>query len=170
MSTSMGPVRPTNTLAMVSMALLLVVACGADTTAPRGAASSASASSSTQPSAGDPAVWMLDSSSLLTSASDTFTARITRLGCSGGVTGNVLDPDISLTDTQVVVTFKVEALPVLGSNAGYTCPGNDRVDHIVKLGAPIGSRVLVDGNCLPGRPAERTAFCEDHGERWHPSG
>lgn len=44
----------------------------------------------------------------LSAASDSFTAVVNRLGCSGGVTGEVFEPSIAIDDRDIVVTFDVE--------------------------------------------------------------
>jgi hypothetical protein len=126
--------------------------------------------------AGDPAVWMTASgwaaanylppvAEAVTSESSTFTAQVTRLGCSSGITGEVLAPEIVLSETEIVVTFSVDPLP---QDRNYACPGNDLVPDVVELGEAIGPRQLVDGACLPGGAAETTTLCADGAVRWHP--
>ena len=127
---------------------------------------------------GDAAVWMLAEQIKMqsmtpvpdediTTSTTTFVAHVMRLGCSGGVTGGVLEPTVTWSEAQVVLTFEVEALP---TNRDYTCPGNDAVPISVELGRPIGSRQLVDGACLPGQEAATTALCTyDSGVRWSPT-
>lgn len=116
----------------------------------------------TEPEPGDTAVWDIDPAALPSSGASTFTAKVSRLGCNGGMTGTVLRPGVRLEDTRVVVTFTVEADP-----DGGTCPGNDWVSNVVDLGEPIGSRTLVDGSCLDGAEAATTSFCaDDAGVRW----
>lgn len=112
------------------------------------------------PEPGDAAVWEVDPADRASlSRVTSFTALVTRLGCSSGVTGRVLRPGVVVTDTEVVVTFTVAANPV-----GGECPGNDQVPYEVVVGEPIGDRVLVDGACLED-DAGSTSFCEDGGIR-----
>ena len=125
---------------------------------------------------GDPAVWMTAAgwaaanylapvAEEVTSESSAFTAQVTRLGCSSGVTGEVLSPEIVSSESEIVVTFSVDSLP---QDVDYECPGNDQVPYVVELGEPIGARQLVDGACLPGGAAETTTLCADGAVRWHP--
>lgn len=77
-------------------------------------------------------------------SSDTsFTAEVTRLGCSSGMTGNVREPDVVLTSDEITVTFTVDPLP----DDSYNCIGNPSVSYEVNLGEPVGDRKLVDGAC-----------------------
>jgi hypothetical protein len=117
-----------------------------------------------QPDPGDAATWSVDPDAPPSPAASTFTADVTRLGCHGGETGEVLHPGVVVTDDEVVVTFTVAA------DAGtFTCPGNDQVPYEVDLGQPLGDRRLVDGSCSPGAEAATTSSCsEDGGVRWRP--
>lgn len=85
---------------------------------------------------------------------------VTRLGCAGGETGNVLPPTVDENDTQIVVTFAVE--PARGES---TCPGNKPVMQNVTLDRPLGARTLVDGACLDGE-AVSTGPCVEGAQRW----
>jgi hypothetical protein len=115
------------------------------------------------PDGGATAVWNIDSDDPPDPASESFTARVTRLECSGGETGHVLEPAVTADSGQIVVTFTVEPLPV----GYYTCPGNDEVPQVVELGEAIGQRKLVDGACLSGE-AVSTSLCADGAVRWRP--
>jgi len=53
------------------------------------------------------ATWDLAPNQTLDADTTSFTALVTRLGCNSGVTGDVNDPDIELTDAEVVLTFTV---------------------------------------------------------------
>jgi hypothetical protein len=94
---------------------------------------------------------------------DSFTAIVTRLGCSGGSTGEVLAPVIDLRRNEIVVTFFVAALP----EGFHTCEGNNGVPYVVSVGEAIGGRSLVDGSCLGGEPTQ-TTFCAGGSTRWQP--
>lgn len=112
---------------------------------------------------GDTATWTIDNQTPPSSLSTSFTAMVTRLGCSGGLTGHVLDPVIDAGRDEVVVTFSVAPLdPALD----YTCPSNDVVAMSVTLDEPLGGRRLVDGACLGDSDAVQTAACETGAVRW----
>lgn len=116
-----------------------------------------------EPEPGDAAVWTVDPAGALTVESTSFTARVTRLGCSGGITGQVFPPAIELRADAIVVTFLVEHIP------GGECPGNNAVPFDVTLPEPVGNRPILDGACAPGARAATTAFCVSGGERWDPA-
>lgn len=107
----------------------------------------------------DPAFWAMPQQQL-DSTSTTFVANVVRLGCNGGVTGEVFEPEIVIDDSRIVITFTVESAP-----AGR-CPTNDAVPYVVDIGQPIGDRQLVDGACLPGGAAASTMWCGPDGVRW----
>jgi hypothetical protein len=102
----------------------------------------------------------------IANGSTSFTANVIRLECSGGVTGQVLAPEIVLSDSEIVISFSVEPLPQ--GEVEYTCPGNPPVPYVVELGEPIGLRQLIDAACLPGGAAETTTLCADGAARWSP--
>ncbi len=113
---------------------------------------------------GDAAVWYVDEKERLTSTSTGFTATVSRLGCNGGVTGDVVPPDIVYGESEIVVTFWVT--PKQRGDA--SCPGNDFVAFSVQLSEPIGVRTLVDGVCRGGGGASTTAFCSPDEVRYRP--
>ncbi len=114
------------------------------------------------PEPGDAAVWDVDPAVPPAADSSSFTANVSRLDCNGGVTGTVLRPGVRPEETRIIITFTVEADP-----DGGDCPSNDWVPYEVDLGAPIGSRTLVDGSCLDEAEAATTSHCaEDAGIRW----
>ena len=110
---------------------------------------------------GDAATWTVTDGAV-TSETQQFEALVTRLGCAGGLTGEVLEPDISVGSDEVTIEFAVESI-----SGDQTCPGNDQVAVNVDLGEPIGERKLVDGQC--SSEAATTAFCSDGGIRWSPN-
>jgi hypothetical protein len=112
---------------------------------------------------GDIAVWGIGEG-LPTRSTEAFTASVYRLECSGGETGEVLPPDVSVEETKIVVTFSVKPLP---EGVAYTCQGNPSVPYLVELGEPVGERELVDGACLSGE-AVTTSFCLEGPVRWSP--
>ena len=105
---------------------------------------------------GDTATWVLLDPAAVGPESTELTVGVTRLGCASGVTGAVLDPQVEITDEQVVVTIDVDPLP----QGQYECQGNDTVEYVVTLAEPLGDRDLMDGACLAGE-AVGTAACVD---------
>jgi hypothetical protein len=157
--------------------VVLVGACGSTQHAAspppssRPTAPTSSEPTSTEPTpvarAGATAIWTIGpddgGAQHLTSQSTSFTAYVSRLACSGGQTGTVLEPTIDRSETDVTVTFTVEALPP----GAYTCPGSPPVPFTVDLGLPIGNRRLIDGACRPGSDAATTSWCVGGAVRWH---
>jgi hypothetical protein len=88
-----------------------------------------------------------------------FTVLVTRLGCNGGVTGEVQPPAVDYQDRRIVLTFVVKP----GEPSSATCQGNDQVPYDVSLEEPLGDRQLVDGQCLSGGEARDTLDCEAAG-------
>jgi hypothetical protein len=80
---------------------------------------------------------------------------VTRLECSGGMTGKLLVPVVSLGTGDIVIRADAAANPP----GAYTCLGNDAVAVTVTLPEPIGNRSLADAACLAGE-AVRTANCQ----------
>lgn len=110
---------------------------------------------------GDPGIWT--TLGTVTPESTEITLGVTRLGCSSGVTGEVLTP---------VVDYSAERILILTNVAPWgtgvaTCPDNDVVPVTVRLKEPIGRRDLVDVACLATR-ARDTTFCADGPVRWSP--
>ena len=114
------------------------------------------------PSLGDPATWTLAEPDAVNAASTTLTLNVTRLGCSGGKTGEVLKPTVSTSDTQIIIRANVK--PRTGP---ADCRGNDAVQINLALDEPVGARVLLDAACLEG-DAVRTSFCAKGAARWKP--
>lgn len=150
-------------LFVLATVVLIITACGSDDTGVSGAATDPSPSEP-MPDRGATAVWNIDNAEPPTTTAGSFVALVTRLECSGGETGEVLEPVITTDDEQIVVTFTVEPLPP----GDYTCPGNNEVPHVVLLDRPIGARDLVDGACVSGE-AVSTIFCADGPVRWSSS-
>ena len=124
-------------------------------------AAMAAACSDGQASSENAAVWVLENRGPLPESSTSFAADVTRLACSGGVTGTVMAPTISVRDTDIIVTFTVSSL----APGSYTCVGGRPVRYVVEIGQPIGTRRLIDGACLPGAAAATTAVCDGGGVR-----
>ncbi len=111
---------------------------------------------------GTAATWTITPDHLPAATSTSFTAYVTRLGCSGGVTGTVFEPTIATAGEALVVTFTVEAI-----HSGR-CPNNEPVPYTVELNEPLGTRTLVDGACNPGGAATGTSSCTEGGVRFRP--
>ena len=116
------------------------------------------------PSLGDPATWTLAEPDATSATSTTLILNVTRLGCSGGKTGDVLKPTFSSSNTQIIIRANVKPLTGLG---GARCPGNNAVQVTLVLEEPVGARVLLDAACLEG-DAVRTSFCAKGAARWTP--
>lgn len=116
------------------------------------------------PAVGAAAVWVGGPDQELGPSSTVFTALVSRLGCNSGVTGEVLSPDIRVTESDVIVTFSVAP----ERSGAADCQGNDQVPYEVSLPEPLGDRALVDGQCLDGGEAGTTSFCQPDGTRWAP--
>lgn len=110
------------------------------------------------PTRGDTATWELRGD--VSADSRTLEIGVTRLGCADGVTGAVLEPQVTYEEDRVVIEVDVEAL----DDGAYTCPSNDVVPVLVELDEQVGDRSLVDGACLDG-DAVTTSFCVDQ-SRW----
>lgn len=111
-------------------------------------------------SRGETATWTVRDPGAVSEESTTLELDVVRLGCASGVTGRVLDPDVSYHHDRIVI--RIDVAP-----SGHTdadCRGNDAVPITVELTEPVGGRRLVDGACLDG-DAVNTSFCESD-VRW----
>lgn len=111
---------------------------------------------------GDVGIWQLPEDANVTAETTSFTIEVTRLACAGGVTGEVLEPAIEVTDTTVIIVARVSKQ----DDREYECPSNDWVPVAVNLPEPIGQRQLVDGECELGESGY-VSDCEDS-MRWDP--
>lgn len=109
------------------------------------------------------ATWDLTKDQVPDSDTTAFTVEVTRLGCNSGETGTVNDPDIEVSDTQVVITFTVSP----GEPGSADCQGNNAVSYHVELPEALGERELVDGGCDLAE-ASSTAPCEPSSVRYTP--
>jgi hypothetical protein len=158
-------IRTRHPLLLVYTSLLsLAAACGAAAEpSPAGPGGTSGAGASTSAAGGDAAVWFLAPDQDLQESSTTFTALVSRLGCNNGVTGQVLEPEIHMSESEVVVTFSVA-----GQHGPADCQGNDQVPYEVDLGEPLQARTLVDGQCRPSGAAASTSFCVPDATRFRP--
>ena len=81
----------------------------------------------------------------------TVEVRVGALACTSGnpSAGGILPPQITQTASSVKVTFFTKPLP----SGGYTCQGVPGAPYTVKLGRPLGSRTLLNGDAYPPSPA-----------------
>ena len=160
-----APLRPTEVmmrsrlvLVLTSASLIAVTGCEAatapSTVGPAESSEATTSASATTSVHGAAAVWHLKPGQNLQRSSTTFTALVWRLGCNSGVTGEVLAPEIDITEAEAVVTFRVAPM-----QSGGRCQSNERVPYEVNLGEPLQDRAIVDGQCLPGGEAAATADC-----------
>lgn len=108
--------------------------------------------------------WELLHPDQVTPESTSLEVGVQRVGCAGGVTGEVLEPQVNVEAAKIVIQTDVAALP----DGAYTCPSNDTVAITIKLPEPVGSRELVDAVCLDTE-RQGHAYCTDGGIRWAPS-
>jgi len=141
---------------LLVLTVLVVAACGDDEV---GVGTDEGSSGVT----GATATWTVADDVPPTEDAESFTAMVERLGCSGGETGEVLEPNVVTDKEQIVVTMSVEPLP----SGDYTCPGNKAEPYVVELDGAIGERQLVDGACLTEEAAS-TSKCSDGAVRWRP--
>ncbi len=92
---------------------------------------------------GDPATWQLADPGAVTADSTSIDVEVSRLGCSSGKTGDLLDPVVSYEADRV--TIRIDAAPI--GEGIQACPSNDVVPITVALTEPLGQRTLVDGGC-----------------------
>lgn len=110
-----------------------------------------------------PGAWELLHPDQVTPESTSLEVGVHRVGCSGGETGDVLEPKVSVEATRIIIQTDVAPLP----DGVYSCPGNDNVPITVNLPEPVGDHELFDAVCLD---AQRLgyAYCQDGGVRWTP--
>ena len=114
------------------------------------------------PATGSTAVWVLKNPKSVTRTSTRLELEVTRAECSGGKTGTILQPEVSLGPSDIVIRAAAEPL-----SGPQICPGNDSVTVTVTLPEPVGDRQLIDAACLEGS-AVRTSDCADGAARWKP--
>jgi hypothetical protein len=115
------------------------------------------------PQQGAPGMWELANPDQINTSSTSIDILVTRVDCSGGETGEIMEPVASMGTDDIIV--RADVLP--NSEEFNTCQGNDSVAVTVALPEPIGNRILVDALCL-GRENIRTSFCDTSGIRWAP--
>ena len=103
---------------------------------------------------GEPGTWELLDPDSVTAGTTVLHLGVTRVDCSSGVTGKVLEPKVTYEPTRIVIETDVEALNLKEA----TCPGNPPVRVRLQLSEPIGDRDLVDGYCVSGE-GHHTSFC-----------
>lgn len=112
------------------------------------------------------AVWHLLNPADVESETTRLELGVTRVECSSGVTGDVLEPiEVQYEDDRILLRTDVEPLGLDAAD----CQGNPVVPVTVDLAEPIGDRALVDVACTRA-PVSTTTWCEDDGVRWSPPG
>lgn len=120
-------------------------------------------SGTSQPQTGDLGSWELLNASEITSESTTLKLGVTRVDCASGITGTILEPQVTLEKDRITVRSDVER-----AKAGVgTCQSNNVVPVTLELQEPVGNRELFDAICLDEYKLT-TAFCLDGGVRWKP--
>ena len=115
------------------------------------------------PAIGSPATWVLAKPKSVSRASISLELEVTRVECSGGKTGTILQPVVSMGPEDIVI--RADAQPLTGGS--HSCQGNDSVTVTITLPEPVGDRPLMDAVCLEGRTV-RTSYCADGAARWKP--
>jgi hypothetical protein len=103
---------------------------------------------------GEPGTWELLEAGAVTASTTVLHLGVTRVDCSSGVTGKVLEPKVTYEQTRIVIETDVEPLNLEVA----TCPGNPPVRVRLELSEPIGERDLVDGYCSSGE-GPHTSHC-----------
>ncbi|MFS0866546.1 hypothetical protein AB3M83_04310 [Microbacterium sp. 179-B 1A2 NHS] len=97
-----------------------------------------------------------------TADSTSIDIAVTRLECASGVTGDVLEPEVTYERDRILI-----ATPVADNHSdAATCQDNDAVPITVVLTEPVGDRLLIDAACLEPEAGDLIA-CEDD-VRWRP--
>jgi hypothetical protein len=112
----------------------------------------------------DPAVWTVAPNQSQTPASTEFTAIVSRVRC-GGAKHETVEPTIEADRSAITITFRMK--PKVTGDA--LCAAETGIAYQVHLDEPIGTCVVVDGECHDGSIANGTSACLDHGLRltWH---
>lgn len=113
---------------------------------------------------GAPALWALADPDAVGPTTTVLTLEVMRSECSSGVTGTVLEPAITFSDSEVLIRAAVDPL---AAGQPQTCQGNPVVRHTVTLPEPLGERTLMDAACLV-EPDLRTTYCAQGATRWSP--
>lgn len=139
-------------LALTTAAVLVLTACGSDSSA------------TSAPAPGAEGTWELMAPGQVTPDTTSIDIGVTRVACASGVTGEIEKPVVTYEPNQIII--RADVVPHEDPDAAYLCPGNDAVPVTVNLDEPIGDRELVDGVCLAGE-ATGTSFCAN-AVRWQP--
>jgi hypothetical protein len=103
------------------------------------------------PAGVDSADWWVDPGAALPGPDVTTIAGFVReRACASGRSpeGRVLGPVVLYSESAVVVTYAIAALP-----GGQDCQGNPALEVTVELAEPLGERALLDGGTFPPRDA-----------------
>lgn len=107
--------------------------------------------------------WQFVQSSEVNAKSKKLRISVSRVGCAGGKTGNIYQPTVTESATEIRILTEAEPL----KEGAYTCPSNDFVEVTLTLAAPIGTRKIVDPIC-DDKERKTHSYCMDNGVRWDP--
>jgi hypothetical protein len=110
----------------------------------------------------DIAVWGIGEG-LPTRSTEVFTASVYRLECSGGETGEVLPPDVSVEETKIVVTFSVKPCPKVSPT-----PARGTLSSVLVEWASPSVSVNWSTVLACQGEAVTTSFCLEGPVRWSP--
>ena len=143
---------------------LAISGCGSAEAPPAGTVPQQVPSIAPPPETGETGAWELVSPAHVTPESTTLRIGVTRNECASGITGKVLEPQVEVEATRIVIRAVVEKQ----QPGGYTCPSNNIVPVTVELPSPIGKRELFDAVCLDSHQLTTATCAYDLGIRWHP--
>jgi hypothetical protein len=142
-----------------------MVMCGCGAAGPPSVGSDTSTPATSAASeTGDTASWELLEADQVTTESTTIQIGVTRISCASGITGTVLEPQIQVEATRIVIRALVETQ----KPGGYNCQSNNVVPITVKLPSSIGHHELFDAVCLDSHQLTTASCAYDQGIRWKP--
>lgn len=106
----------------------------------------------------DAATWVVDPDDPPTSEDQVISVLVTRVRCTDGAAGPLLEPELSAFEEGVTIMFT-------SAPGTDDCPADEPVRREVDLGAPLGDRFLTDGIC-GGQEEGLIPACDDGTVRW----
>jgi len=147
---------------------MAIVTSGCSSATPRAASSAPSIptikAAAATASPADTGSWRLLNAKQVTAESTTIRIGVTRNACASGITGKVLEPQVQVEASRIVIRAVLEAQ----KPGGYFCPSNNIVPITVKLPGPIGHHNLFDAVCLDSHQSTMPWCDDDQGVRWKP--
>lgn len=150
--------------AVLACMSLTISGCGTAGSEPAETGQQQVKSGTPTPESGDTGSWELVSPAEVTPESTTLRIGVTRNDCASGITGKVLEPQVQVETTRIVIRAVVETQ----KPGNYTCQSNNKVPVTVELANPIGTRELFDAACLDSHLLTTSTCAYDQGVRWHP--